>query len=368
VLAHQSMGKPEFRTQPAALTLTAGMIWLINGLHNRPDDGFASRDLLRAILPHTDDSDRGDLALQSGDGEDEEQHAEETHPHNPCGMVFLRAIVVPPRSAVPRMRIGRNASDYAFKVILQMSKSEIEQFLSPPGILTREDIPQTRIPTLKRMTTAYANAEEHEEPLFTLGQEGHRLPSPLRDDGSDMDDDGTFVDQHAQDLDQKLTTIWCQFLLDLMAKRPNPKNITTTSYCVVTDCGNVKENFYQNRKLSDVWRVCQYRVAGEDLWTSTFSYLWPPKGHSLRPSAQNYQKCRYYVSWKKLIADVDVHTAKAIRNAMKEKFDTLYWIPAATSDKIWNTRRDLAFVSLPNGSTTPSPRLLIHSRRGVPQW
>jgi hypothetical protein len=55
----------------------------------------------------------------------------------------------------------------------------------------------------KHMMTAYVNAKDREEPLFTLGQEGHLLPSPLQDYGSDMDDDGTFVDQHAQDLDQR---------------------------------------------------------------------------------------------------------------------------------------------------------------------
>jgi hypothetical protein len=344
------------------------MVWLINGLHNRPDDHFASRDLMRAILPHTDDVDRGDLAIPEEDENEEDEEMEETRPHNPCGMVFLRALVLPPRSVVPRLRVGRSASDYTFKILLQMSAKEIAQLLSPPGILHHRDIPATRIPTVKRTTASYVSAQEHDEPLFTLGQAGYRLPSPVRDDGSDMDDDDIFEDQHPQNLDQKLTTIWYQFLLDIMAKRPNPKGVMNPSYCIIEDCSQVKADFYQNRKLSDVWRCCQYRLAGADLWSSAFSHLWPPKGHVLQPLAQNYKTCRYYTSWKRLISDLDARTVKEVRKAMKAKFDTLYWIPAATAGKMWNTKPEKDFVSFPVGWSSASPRLFVQGGHGQPQW
>ncbi|KAG1727540.1 hypothetical protein EDB19DRAFT_1914211 [Suillus lakei] len=52
-----NQGPPDLRFTSPALTLTAGLTWLANGLHSRPDDGSAAQNLMCAILPLTYDYD-----------------------------------------------------------------------------------------------------------------------------------------------------------------------------------------------------------------------------------------------------------------------------------------------------------------------
>jgi hypothetical protein len=57
----------------------------------------------------------------------------------------------------------------------------------------------------------------------------------------------------------------------------------------------------------------------------------------------------------------------AARRAIKEKFDHLYWIPAASCDKIWNTTKAArGFTTLPTTYKGAAPQLLIKGQR--PLW
>lgn len=54
VLTCQVQGAREHRATQKALLLVVALVWLVNGLHSRPDDGSASRNLMSAILPHVE--------------------------------------------------------------------------------------------------------------------------------------------------------------------------------------------------------------------------------------------------------------------------------------------------------------------------
>jgi hypothetical protein len=369
----QREGNTRLRCNSNALLLTAAMVWFINGLHSRPDDGSAARDLMRAILPRTDGESNLGIRpeprhYESGsDDDDDDDSDDEGVPHAPCGLIFLREVILPPTSTVPRMRIGRSVKDTTFKFFLGGKLQDIQSQVLPTNILTKKDIPATRVSTRKAKTPTYYNFDGQDDPIFQLSEAGYELPNPSVDVGSDLEVEEQVHDDN-QDIDGKLTQMWYQFLLDIIAKAPNPRGATNPSYCITptADRLKIRDAFFQNRKLSDVWRACQYKVADQKLWTTAFGHLWPAKGHVTGLAVQNYRTCTYYVSWKQLLAEVDDATAKAIRAQMKKKFDELYWIPAASSDKVWNTKRAKGFAILPDGWSTAAPQLLVLNQS--PEW
>ena len=50
-LCQQANGASHARLIPEALALTAACVWLLNGLHARPEDGPAARRLMDATFP-----------------------------------------------------------------------------------------------------------------------------------------------------------------------------------------------------------------------------------------------------------------------------------------------------------------------------
>jgi hypothetical protein len=178
--------------------------------------------------------------------------------------------------------------------------------LDPVDILRKDNIPDTRIPTRKGLSVCWRSGAE-EPDRFNLAATGHALPPPEIDVGDDMDAEESRVlnNDPTETLDRRLTMIWHQFLIDIIQKAPNPKGQMNGSYCRTKqeDRYTIQDAFYQNTVLSDIWHVCQYRIASSDLWTNTFTRLWPPTGHILSPSAQNYSTCRYYLDWKRFISD-----------------------------------------------------------------
>jgi hypothetical protein len=269
------------------------------------------------------------------------------------------------------MRRGRSVSNRTIELFFNKNYKTIQRLLDPVGILSKDDIPETRIPTIKGLTRRWF--EDDDEPdRFNLGERGYALPPPQFDAGDDMDVDEIedLNDDLDATIDKKLTAIWYQFLIDIIQKSPNPKCQINGSYCRVPekDRLKVRDDFYQNRTLSDIWRVCQYKMARPEDWEKVFKRLWPPKGHILAISAQNYSTCRYYLDWKRFVTDMPTKVVKDSCAAIKEKFDDLYWIPAATCDKMWVTNRAAnGFTSLPDDYNGPAPQLLVRGNH-EPVW
>ncbi|KAG1729405.1 hypothetical protein EDB19DRAFT_1832449 [Suillus lakei] len=96
----QNQGPPELHFTSPALTLMAGLMWLANGLHSRPDDGSAAWDLMYAILPLTNDYDADGIQIVP-----QQHHIDNDDglPFCAHGAFFLRDMVFPPVADVPHM-------------------------------------------------------------------------------------------------------------------------------------------------------------------------------------------------------------------------------------------------------------------------
>ncbi|THU76659.1 hypothetical protein K435DRAFT_878887 [Dendrothele bispora CBS 962.96] len=388
ILASQATGPPRLRVDRDALLLTAACVWLVNSLHSRPDDGPASRSLMRAALPVTDADfedinnytllfkpsqtpDVEDEADDDDDDDDEEDHVKV--PYAPYGMIFLRRLKLD--VDVPRMRAdGPFMNSKAVKYFFSQSLPEIRLKYGSTAIVPREVIDRTRTVTNKVHRTMMYHPDPSDPPelLFDLAARGHQLPPPAVDDGSDREqdsDDDDFRDTEGN-IDVRMTNLWHQFILDITNKSPNQSGATSPSYLKLSRSERTEatDAIYRNNKLSDIFRACTYKIGTRQEWERAFNSLFPPRGKKFAPGTQNYPQCIYWRLWNDWTATADEETVDAMRKALKKKVSELSWIPNAYADRLWNTstpKNPYSFTRLPPGTTGAAPQILC---RRAPQW
>jgi hypothetical protein len=367
VLQWQAEGEAAHRATMPALLLTAGSAWMLNGLHSAPDKGASSKELMAAILPHVaragadrdilaygtptkDDDIDSEASTQSDENLPPPTRARRdatTLPAFPYGLVFLRNIRVGPQHPVPRLNNeGLSIRDKAFRYFFKVNPDQVQEEFFRAALV--QPAHPNRISNKVRRTATYYLVEGNEAvPDFDLAGRGYRLPSPVQDTGSDMEVDMDQGDGNEGDgIDEELTKIWRQFLLDITQKAPNKKSAADPSYCVLSDNQRreVTERTYQNRKLSDYFLDCQWKIASSSEWSLVFNRLFPPKnGRRLAGKVQNYESAQYYANWAKLKDRADDETASRMQEALRKKFDSLYWMPFAQTDRIWKTKVEPKF-------------------------
>lgn len=377
ILCHQASAASHKRFMPEALTLTAGCVWLANGLHARPEDGPAARRLMDAILPVTeaDGVSRETLAYNTsvrGREQEEEEEDEEEEgssrrrvTYNPYGCVFFRRLML---GDAPRLRVGGPIlSPPAFKFWFHgLSIEEVTAKYQTTGIIDRKALAIKR-PGNKGRMPLYVNWTGVPEPqLFNLAAKGHTLP-PSADDGSDMDDQSSSRSASpAPTIDSFLSDLWRQFVIDLTGKSPNPRGATNPAYVKLTGVQRreAKEDIYKNPTLSDVFHAVAYRSASREDWMRAFKWLFPKPGHKTTTATQNYPTCPYFRTWMSFIDDPkhDEVLIKDVRQEIWKRLREWSWIPDAQQDKMWPTGSLAAFTRWPqpNGPINrPAPRILL---------
>lgn len=185
-------------------------------------------------------------------------------------------------------------------------------------------------------------------------------------DGDQMNED----QDEGGDIDEELTKVWRQFLLDITQKAPNKKSVMDASYCVLNnqERREVTESTYQNHKLSDYFRDCQWKIASGSEWTLVFDRFFPPKnGRGLAGKVQNYETMQYYSKWAKLKERANDEAAIRMRQGLRRRFDTLYWMPFAQTDRVWRTKVDQRFSKSSGvGVGVAAPQVFVRDER--PLW
>jgi hypothetical protein len=255
-----------------------------------------------AVLPITDAEGvpRDILAYDTSvrpEWQEEEEEEGSDHggvPYNPYGCLFLRRLVV---REVPRLRYGgRLLPPPAFKFWFGVTREEVLIKYMKTGIVDKKAAAMTRPATNKRRIPTYVNLSDAPEPnLFNLEAQGHSLPSPVIDDGSDVDDRPPTPEPPT--VDGFLSTLFRQFMIDLTMKSPNPRGITNPSYMKLTneERQKLREDIYQSLVLSDTFTAVAYRNASAADWERAFKWLFPMPGYKTTDGVQNYPGCPYCV-------------------------------------------------------------------------
>jgi len=357
------------------MLLLAALVWLVNGLHARPDDRNFARNLITASLPHTGRANidetvvlwptRTDIDVD-GDGP-----ISCTVPWVSNGLVFFRDLRIPPNVPMPRFTASPwYLSDSAFKFYFgkDMDPDTIRRRLRPMGIIRRDDIPSTRVGGNRARITPPSH-EDDPQPITNLAGKGFLLAPMNIDDGSDLDD-GFESEPQTLDPDMRLAKILRQFWLDLVVKSPNPRSAIEPSYLKLTKEERLAgdQDIFMRTDLPELFSRFYHRRAQKEDWQRAFDLLFPPKGHNLAgKNIQNYLSCRYYMDWKELVAYQHNETVLALRFELKKVFKQLKWIPEPSQDRIWTSKvpRSNRYGAFPAGLERAAPILLIKFN---PEW
>lgn len=320
--------------------------------------------LRRCVQPDTDSDSESDTESDYGD--------RRTHPCHQFGIIFLRPFYLPPICDVPRMRQNELLTEKAFQHLFGMTEVDLRDKYKYVGVMTRHNPPPERVSNKGQRTPIYYNWSSNGEPepnLFNFAAKGYQLPPKAIDNGSDQESgsDSNNSEDDATTLDAKVSRLWRQFLQDLLFKCPNPQS-QSESYCKLTreDRTTVDIETYRNRRLSDLFHSCQYKIWTDADFENAFKHLWPRKDHILAGKTQGYKQSRYYLPWKALIATLTAGVVEVIRSDIKKKMKKLYWIPHAAQDKLWPSSAHQSFTRLPPHTSGAAPRILVRSSR--PQW
>jgi hypothetical protein len=402
VIEWQGEGEADVRCSKQALLLTAACAWVLNGIHSTPDMGASSRDLMNAILPHVDREGADVNILAYGTPVDEDEDISEndseddddgplarrrrdavTLPAIPWGLLFHRDIRLGPSHPVPRfVEEGDFISDKTFMYFFKVAPKNISNLIVDATLCA--PVHPARIPNKRQRTTTFIPLDE-QRALFKLRNKGLALRPQDHDSGSDIepssdsdsDEDPEFERARQRQrlnrlppnptIDEELTHLWRQFLLDITSVSPNIKGSANPSYCKLTKSQRllVNESTYRNEKLSDYFIDVQWKIVEPKKWDSNFQYFFPDFDYQLSPKAQGWKQCQYLLKWQSMMQRADNKTIELMRVAMKRRFDTLYWVPRAEKERPWSTKRVQAFEK-PNTNDNAAPQVFV--RDFGPEW
>ncbi|KAG6819602.1 hypothetical protein H0H93_010371 [Arthromyces matolae] len=402
VLSLQASGIPQLRTTPQALALTAACVWLINGLHARPDDHRASRRLMDAVLPVTEENEVESSAIayrsslprvrtvarsdrEEGDPDEEEEQEEEEEEdeeeyvigvaHNPFGVVFFRYILfVDDDVEVPRFHVnGPELPESAYGPLFSMSLAQVKDKYSPTGMVPKSMLLGKRVTTNKRPSTLYV--QQTDTPAaqpFDFAAPHRLVPPDVVDAGHDMDDAET--PPPPESLNDFATSLLCQFVVDVIGRSPNPRGATNSSYVKLTadERQSVTEEIFNTPILSDIFRSVAYKYGSREDFDKAYYWLFPPRGVKIADNIQNYPSCPYFKRWMMFANDPRTSPASVdeARRAIVERLRSWAWIPDASQDRMWPTSTHKAFTRVPpaldaRGKQAPAPRILLRATTKV---
>ncbi|KAG2048355.1 hypothetical protein BDR06DRAFT_976026 [Suillus hirtellus] len=364
----QNQGPPDLRFTSTALTLTAGLVWLANGLHSRPDDGSAARDLMCAILPLTHDYDVDGIQIVP------RQHHVDNNDGLPfCahGAFFLRDMVFPPIADVPRMTRTHVISHTSYKFFFGCDFNVLRNKFNPTAYIPRSSIPRTRIRTQKGMSKRHRADNPEPSPAFATLE--YEAPPPPQDTGEDLpfDERLDLPPGLEEPFAITITKHWNQFCSDVLQKCGNMKgNPTSPSHCRLTMHERllVTEDIYRETNLAAIFTRVQWKRAHPVEWREAFDKFFPPPGTPPRLQPQNYPNMTYWMQWADMKRDTPAHIIDEIRTKYWALFKQLYWIPKPYADRLWKYTEDSGFVTLPSTWKLAAPHVIINPGKPAPTW
>lgn len=330
------------------LTTYAALTWLINGLHNRPGDDTAGRAVVSVALPQTQDWNAGDPLLQGVEREYFETAPDFSggYPYNPCGLIFLREMVIPPESNTIRLSMGRQLDEHGFYANFGMAEQALRaRIMSNIPAIGESGSNVQRFPMRKGLTKKARRVVEEPSSFPTLLDQTPANPQEHNfgpDIAPDLPDPPGYLGNTTPTLAERAAHIWGQFATDIIQKIGNPKGRAQASYC----------RFSQERRelatidtlktvnLKDIFTQVQVRAdPNKKQWNDAFDALFPVKGQVFSDDSQHWNKLAYHQKFIQLMDESTHEQMVAIRLEMWGKFCELPWAPAADFTRLWYTRR-----------------------------
>ena len=356
-LSIQNKSPPATRVGYSSLLLTAGLVWFINSLHSRPDEGSSSNQLKAAIFPCTDNMDDPSIIVRISNRHRQDENMLLELPYCPGRVFFLRRIYWPPTISTPRLGIGREISRKSWQYFFKQDYATIKEKLYHVGFIT--PVPNPNRPPVRKGRTQLVTDPPPDRPIFPELEDLEIIEAV--DIGDDIPPE-LQLDPDESTPAEIMMEMWLQSFSDFLQKVGNPRiPRDAPSWCRLDMKAreHAKPDHFKTYNLGTIFTSVMWRRADRDEWKKAFSIIWPDK-QDIRPTGP-WAQLRYMRQWKEFIAGLHPYTVTRIRKAIMKKFNELYWVPAATIDKIWHYKNDQRYSLLPpNAWLQRGPHILIN--------
>ncbi|PPR08261.1 hypothetical protein CVT24_001173 [Panaeolus cyanescens] len=323
------------------LTLVLGLVYIINSIHSAPQDDSNNRRIRDCVLPLTHDATMGDVLSDDMIGEED--------PNSPIGMVYapggniLLHPILDPRDGMTfkyKTIIDDRAFFFAFQCLPQFARTKLWPATGLPG----QGFDASHVPQRKGKTRARPQTDAM-LPIPPSLQQFQDILVPREVTTEELVLDMTPLSLAPDSLTTAMTTILNQFASDIMQKMPNPKAGSASAlgirqYCDLTQSERaslVLEDLKITDDFTRLFNCARYCRPTDQEWLTVVKYLFPDQGHLSGTTVRHLQTCRYFISWKELIADIDTASAKRAVDEMRRLIMELPWLPASSCDRLWRT-------------------------------
>ncbi|KAJ8584373.1 hypothetical protein M405DRAFT_845212 [Rhizopogon salebrosus TDB-379] len=367
-LTLQNQGGGQLRVSPNALALTAGVVWLTNALHSRPDNGSAARDLMCTVLPLTRDYQQDMLQIQP---RQELMDLGDMLPVCQFGAYFLRDIIWPPTADVPRMRHGQMMRNSTFKFFFGLDYEGLRRKHLPPAFIPRSTLPETRVRTQKGYSKRHRVDEPEPIPIFE--ELNFQMPVAQQDAGEDIpwEERLDLPPDLEEGLSVLLTKHWNQFCSDLLQKCGNLKGQPLAeSHCRLSaeERQHVNDAVYKDMNLAMVFHRVQWKKVTGQAWKDAFDIFFSPRSAPLLVQPQNFSSMQYWTDWYDMKQRLPPSDFDAMRNKFWILFKELQWVPKPHKDRLWKYTPNNDFTTWPVGYNSHAPHIIVSPSSHRPTW
>ncbi|KAF4568669.1 hypothetical protein EYR36_010682 [Pleurotus pulmonarius] len=348
---------PDQCVSAAMLTTYAATVWMINGIHSRPDTHPGGRACRAVAVPKYADYSHEDL-ISLGYNENAAAHVtdDDTATFSPYGVIFMRRIYFPPEANTVRLAVGARLSLDHYEYVFNKTLPELRRMFGATGITRRRDLPRTRFRMNKGMSRPRTGPSTIDVPPNFFGLDAVEEVI-TQETGPDVDAAAHVLEAAPQKtVEQKALDLWQQFPSCVLQKIGNPKDWAFSSYCRLSQTERRVAGIEKMKttNLAVVFARVQVKAATKQEWQDAFNAIFPPKGHNLPPSAQCWPYMMYYQDWKLLLASLNETNAREVRKVIWKEFKKLTWVPNATNDRPWRSNRmDAPWAQYPEPGSDP---------------
>ncbi|KAJ8496548.1 hypothetical protein ONZ45_g12394 [Pleurotus djamor] len=340
------------RINAPGLSLVAAVVWLVNGIHSRPDDHAKGRACNQVAVTYFRDFTHAEIVSMgyTEAGFDELRTEYEHKPFMPMNAIFMRRIYFKPESNSIRLSILRVLHPTMIEKVFGQSEGQLKVKYGVSGILQRSDRPKERHAMNKGVSRPY-NGERPTAHLPAFEQTESIESDPVAQYGPDVDlMTGRVVEIEDKDIPEQLQDVYIQYSQG--SRQAIPMQVLKTS------------------NLANLFTRVQARQATQAEWDNTIDILFPPKGTQISDTTQGWNKMLYMDKWLGLLGSVSDEAAVRIRTAMHNQIRKLSWIPKAKRERPWRTNRnEPGFTLYPTTlSDLPAPHLLMNPRYERMVW
>ena len=363
----------EGRGTECSLALGGIVVWLLNGLHRRPQDHFQS--LAEEVCQ------RIPVNYEDYDPEFDHDDAEATEPlMYSAGVYFVCDVVPDTGSPAYRIPYHKQASEDALMRAFKMSHQEIARIT---GMNQIREVPRRRTnaqrtnnrstrPTLR---ADYFRPEDRALPQINNALDDVEIRATHRMRGEDVTHfmnhgGGNRAEAGEQEMGQENVTVLVQkileqFFIDMITESPNRKSASEgpwTNIPKVLRHQEANEALFQSFALP--FAAVQFAWCSPDQWMAHFDKLFPER----RPQqlGQNFGKCSYFLDWLRLMASLDHASKMRVHTVVRVKFNELSWVPFTKCDRMWCTSRaagtQWGYLPGGNGRQGAGPQIALNSK------